>query len=162
MKLDLNREEFGYYNPMVKDLIAQLLKRNPKQRITCEEAKRHLWFFANLSESDLLRSAGYQKVKQKSVDNKELMTFLLKRKDSMKQGSHFPKEEVSKVDKKEMKTWLEMINEDVRSYHTEKVTIDFVESEDEDDDFTFHMPKSETNFLKPKESSLHKNKSTMS
>lgn len=55
-----------------------------------------------------------------------------------------------------------MINEDVKSYHTEKVTIDFVESEDEDDDFSFHMPKSETNFLKPKESSLHKNKSTMS
>jgi serine/threonine protein kinase len=92
MKLDLEREEFAFYSPMVKDLISQLLKRNPKHRMSCEDAKRHLWFLSNLSGTSLLKSAGYHKGREKEVEKKELMTFLLNRKESLKEGSHFPRE----------------------------------------------------------------------
>lgn len=44
-----------------------------------------------------------------------------------------------------------MINEDTRSYNTEKVAIDFVESEDEYDNENVLLPKSQPNFIKTKQ-----------
>ena len=47
-ELDLSHEIFYQYNPLIKDLLTHLLKKDPKARITCEEAKKHLWFFSHL------------------------------------------------------------------------------------------------------------------
>ena len=48
---DYSRLNFFNFNPLVKDLISHLLKKNPKKRISCEEAKKHLWFFSHLSSN---------------------------------------------------------------------------------------------------------------
>ena len=89
-----------------------------------------------------MKSAEFHVKSMQSKDKDELTTWVIKRKQSFgntKTGNgdiH-----VTKAEKKLMKTWLQTINEDTTSFITSDVAIDFVESEDEEEDFSFQMPK---------------------
>ena len=88
-----------------------------------------------------MKSAEFQIKSMQTKDKDELTTWVIKRKDSLKESKIVPGQApVTKAEKKLMKTWLETINEDTHSFRTSDVAIDFVESEDEDD-FTFTIPE---------------------
>ena len=59
-EIDFSNEVFYNYNPLVKDLISHLLKKDPKERMTCLEAKKHIWFFSHLSSTEIMKSAEFK------------------------------------------------------------------------------------------------------
>lgn len=143
-ELDFEREQFSVYDPLLRDLLCRLLKRNPKERMSCEQAKKHLWFHPHLKDIDLMKSAGYNRLQQSNNELKGgAFGSMVFRQRSTGEERRQGDEEFSKTDKKVMKEWLEIINEDDNSsIHAlnNQIKFDFVESESDEETFAFKLP----------------------
>ena len=75
--------------------------------MTCKEAKKHLWFFSHLSSTQIMKSAEFQIKSMQNKDKDQLTTWVLKRKESLKDNKRsIDQSPVSNAEKKLMKTWL--------------------------------------------------------
>lgn len=111
--VDFNSPEFVNFSSLVKDLISRLLKKNVAERLTCQQAKKHLWFVPHLNDIDLMQSAGFSLSNFRNKQQERIdLHWLLERRSSVKEMTELDPEAMSKDEKLTMKRWLSIINED--------------------------------------------------
>ena len=95
-EIDFENPIFLTYSPLVKDLISNLLKKDPKERISCEQAKNNLWFFSNIEEIDIRKSADIYMIEKNIKIKEKKLKGSLKRKVSLRDKKNVEQSPVTK------------------------------------------------------------------
>lgn len=54
--MDLSIHPFEEYSSLMKNLLVRLLKKDRKERLTCTDAAKHVWFTPSAEETSLSQS----------------------------------------------------------------------------------------------------------
>lgn len=121
---DMKHPAFECFSPLVKDLISRLLKKNPKERLSCAEARHHLWlegpeisFSKSADISQQLKLISDSMPSNSSDSDSESSEGERGRRNSVVHHNPEQPRRISKQDKYMMKRWLSIVSD--REAHDE-------------------------------------------